>query len=74
MGTGGLLLGGKTPPGREADHSPPRSAEGVNEYELYILSPCASIGVMWDSFCILLFELSPRDNPRLRAFNVLITW
>jgi hypothetical protein len=42
MGTGG-----KARPGRDADQSPPSSAEVVNEYELYILfPPCASIGVV----------------------------
>jgi hypothetical protein len=41
MGTGGPFLGGKVRPGREADHSPLSSAEVVNEYELYLLSPQA---------------------------------
>jgi hypothetical protein len=31
MGTGGLFPGGKARPGRNADHSPPSSAEVVNE-------------------------------------------
>jgi hypothetical protein len=31
MGTGGPFLGGKARPGRDADHSPPYSAEVVNE-------------------------------------------
>jgi hypothetical protein len=31
MGTGGPFLGGKARPGRDADHSPPSSAEVVNE-------------------------------------------
>jgi hypothetical protein len=31
MGSGGPFLGGKARPGREADHSPPSSAEVVNE-------------------------------------------
>jgi hypothetical protein len=39
MGTGGPFPGGKARPGCDADHSPPSSAEVVNEYELYILSP-----------------------------------
>jgi hypothetical protein len=38
MGTGGLLLGAKERPEREADHSSPFSAEVENE-ELYLLSP-----------------------------------
>jgi hypothetical protein len=39
MGTGGPFPGGKARPGRDADHSPPSSAEVVNEQELYLLSP-----------------------------------
>jgi hypothetical protein len=31
MGTGGPFPGGKERPGRDADHSPPSSAEVVNE-------------------------------------------
>jgi hypothetical protein len=31
MGTGGPFRGGKARPGRDADHSPPSSAEVVNE-------------------------------------------
>jgi hypothetical protein len=31
MGTGGPFSGGKERPGRDADHSPPSSAEVVNE-------------------------------------------
>jgi hypothetical protein len=31
MGTGGRLPGDKARPGRDADHSPPSSAEVVNE-------------------------------------------
>jgi hypothetical protein len=41
MGTGGPFLGGKARPGRDADHSPPSSAEVKNEWELYLLSPQA---------------------------------
>jgi len=40
MGTGGPFPGGKARPGRDADHSPPSSAEVENE-ELYLLSPQA---------------------------------
>jgi hypothetical protein len=39
MGTGGPFPGGKARPGRDADHSPLSSAEVVNEWELYPLSP-----------------------------------
>jgi hypothetical protein len=41
MGTRGIFPGGKVRPGRDADHSPPSSAEVENEYELYLLSPQA---------------------------------
>jgi hypothetical protein len=41
MGTGGPFPGGKARPGRDADHSPPSSAEVVNELELYLLHPQA---------------------------------
>jgi hypothetical protein len=41
MGTGGPFSGGKARPGRDADHTPPSSAEVENEYELYLLSPQA---------------------------------
>jgi hypothetical protein len=40
MGTGSFP-GDNSRPGRDADHSPPSSAEVKNEYELYILSPQA---------------------------------
>jgi hypothetical protein len=39
MGTGGSFPGGKARSGRDADHSPPSSAEVKNEQELYLLSP-----------------------------------
>jgi hypothetical protein len=41
MGTGGPFPGGKARPGRDADHSPPSSAEVENVLELYLLSPQA---------------------------------
>jgi hypothetical protein len=41
MGTGGPFPGGKAWPGRDANHSPPSSAEVKNEQELYLLSPHA---------------------------------
>jgi hypothetical protein len=37
MGTGGPFPGGKARPEREADYSPPSSAEVENDYELYLL-------------------------------------
>jgi hypothetical protein len=39
VGTGGSFPAGKARPGRDADHSPPSSAEIKNEQELYLLSP-----------------------------------
>jgi hypothetical protein len=41
MGTGGPFPGAKARPGRDADHSPPSSAEIENGSELYFLSPQA---------------------------------
>jgi hypothetical protein len=41
MSTGGPFPGAKARPGRDADHSPPSSAEVEYEYELYFLSPQA---------------------------------
>jgi hypothetical protein len=41
MCTGGPFPGGKVRSGRDADHSPPSSAEVKNELELYLLSPQA---------------------------------
>jgi hypothetical protein len=38
MGTGGSFPGNKARPGRDADHSPPSSAE-IKKEELYLLSP-----------------------------------
>jgi hypothetical protein len=38
---GGPFPGGKARPGRDANHSPPSSAEVENEQELYLLSPQA---------------------------------
>jgi hypothetical protein len=42
VGTGGPFPGFKARPGRDTDHSPPSSAEVVNESELYLLFPQAS--------------------------------
>jgi hypothetical protein len=49
MGTGG-----KARPGRDADHSPPSSAEVKYEYELYLLSPRRLHGVQRDSLLYFL--------------------
>jgi hypothetical protein len=42
MDTWGPFPGGKEQPGRDADHSPPSSAEAVNEVGGILLSPQAS--------------------------------
>jgi hypothetical protein len=38
IGTGVSFPGGKARPGRDADHSPPSSAEFKNKFELYLLA------------------------------------
>jgi hypothetical protein len=43
MGTRGPFPGSKARPERDADHSPPSSAEVKNEKELYLLSPQAPL-------------------------------
>jgi hypothetical protein len=45
MGTGGPYPEAKERPGRDADHSPPSSAEVENEYKLYLFSPKRLRGV-----------------------------
>jgi hypothetical protein len=45
VGTGGPFPGSKAWPRRDADHSPPSSAEVENEWDLYFLSPQALHGV-----------------------------
>jgi hypothetical protein len=45
MGTEGPFLEDKALPGRDADHSPPSSAEVEDEYELYLLFPKRLRGV-----------------------------
>jgi hypothetical protein len=57
MGNMGPFLWGKARPERDADHSPPSCAEVMNEYELHLLSPCASIGVLYDCFTFLCSKL-----------------
>jgi hypothetical protein len=44
VGAGGSFPGGKARPGRDADRSPPSSAEVKIEQELYLLAPrCAGM-------------------------------
>jgi hypothetical protein len=54
MGTGG-----KARPGRDADHSPPSSAEVKYEWELYLLSPpCASMACSGTALLFLVFMVN----------------
>jgi hypothetical protein len=46
--------GGKAGPGREADHSPPSSAEVKKEQELYLLSPQALLWRVVGQFYLVL--------------------
>jgi hypothetical protein len=74
MGTGSPFPGDKARPGRDSGHSPPFSAEVVNEYELYILSPRGSIGVLWDCFTFTLHLQVRVHLDRWRKDNVLTWW
>jgi hypothetical protein len=56
-GGGGPFPGGKARQGRDADQSPPSSAEVVNEYELYVLSPQAPPWRVEGLFYLLLLLL-----------------
>jgi hypothetical protein len=55
VGTGGSFPGGKARPGRDADRSPPSSAEVKKEQELYLLSPKASVWSVTGPLYLLLF-------------------
>jgi hypothetical protein len=50
VGTEYPFSGAKARPGRDADHTPPSSAELMNDYELYLLSPMRLHVVLWDCF------------------------
>jgi hypothetical protein len=52
MGTGGPFPGGKARPERDADHSPPFSAEIENEWELTSCPHKRLHGVQWDNITI----------------------
>jgi hypothetical protein len=67
MGTGGPFSGGKARPGHDADHSPPSSAEVVNEWELYLLSP-ASASMACNGTAFFLFTLL-KDNAGLKQMK-----
>jgi hypothetical protein len=55
----------KARPGRDADHSPLSSAEVVNEYELYLLSPQAPpwrvAGLLYIYMCVCVCSVKSWD-------------
>jgi hypothetical protein len=61
MGTGGPFPGGKARPGRDADYTPPSSAEVMNELELYLLShqalPWRVAGLITCCLCFMSVKL-----------------
>jgi hypothetical protein len=59
MSNGGPFPGGKARPGRDADHSPPSSAEVKYEQELYLLSPHAPPWRVAGQLCFFFFALLP---------------
>jgi hypothetical protein len=54
MGTGGPFPGGRARTGRGADDSPPSSAEVVNVYKLYFLTPLLLHRCVVEQLCVLL--------------------
>jgi hypothetical protein len=68
MGTGGPFPGGKARPGREADHSPPSSAEVKYEWELYLLSPHVSMACSGTAFFIIL-QIARNDTALSEKHN-----
>jgi hypothetical protein len=54
VGTEGPFPEGKARPGRGVDHSPPSSAEVVNVYKLYLLSPLRLHRCVLKQICVLL--------------------
>jgi hypothetical protein len=76
VGTGGSLSGGKARPGRDADHSPPSSAEVKKELELYLLSPKAPpwrvAGPLY-LYLLLLTYTYPKSRLSIQLFR-LHTW
>jgi hypothetical protein len=65
--TGGPFPGGKVRPGRDADHSPPSSAEVENEQELYLLSPQAPSWRVAGQFYLFFFFFTMADNASRRS-------
>jgi hypothetical protein len=67
MGTRGPFPGGKARPGRDADHSPPSSAEVKKEQELYLLSPHAPPWRVAGSLYLFIILLSSHLHVNLRS-------
>jgi hypothetical protein len=61
--------GGRGRPGRDADPSPPSSAEVENEYELSSSPPKRLHGVQWDSFLTLKLSVSMACNMLMAGFH-----
>jgi hypothetical protein len=57
MGTGGPIPEAKARPGRDADHSPPSSAEVRNEQELYSSPPSAFVECSGTALLCFCFDL-----------------
>jgi hypothetical protein len=72
MGTGGSFPGSKARPGRDADHSPPSSAEVKKEQELYLLSTkSASMERNGSTLSFLPFLPFPKTLATLRLLETL---
>jgi hypothetical protein len=71
MGTSSSFPGGKARPGRDADRSPPSSAEVKKEYELYLLSPkCACMERNGTALPFYLLQLPNRKRRGTREIQV----
>jgi hypothetical protein len=77
MGIGGPFPGGKALPGSDADHSPPSSAEVVNEYELYPLSlqapPWCVAGLLYFSL-FQRHDLQTKIHKNLPVGSEVVSW
>jgi hypothetical protein len=60
--------GGKEWPGRDAEHSPPSSAEVENEWKIHLLSPLAPAWRVWD-----IFTFTYKTNTPWTWSNVVFT-
>jgi hypothetical protein len=62
MGNRGPFPGSKARPERDADHSPPSSAEVVKEQELYLLSPLLLHRYVVALLCLLAVDGRTLEN------------